>query len=126
MTRNFLILGIALIGLTLALGSNAWAGHGRNNKSHHDHKIGRHCHNGHHGHHYGWSKGKRHPHRKCYRHHRARRHRDHGRRPVVQEKHIYHHYQRKEPRYIEDSGFKFVFALADEVLGIAVAVSGSD
>ena len=124
MTRKLLILGIALIGLTLALGSNAWAGHGRNGKNHHYHKIDRHYHWGHHGHHHGWEKGKRHPHRRCYRHHRAYRHRDHRRRPVVVEKHIYHEYQREAPN--EENGFKFAFSVADEVLGIAVAVSGLD
>ena len=34
MTRKLILIGIVLVGFVLALGSNAWAGHGKIGKHH--------------------------------------------------------------------------------------------
>ena len=130
MTRKLLIIGIALVGLTLALGSNAWAdGHGKggqnrgNDKTYHQtYKIPP-------GNHYGWEKGKGNPHQSHYQQRREYRHQeqDHRRvydhkRPVV-EKHVYHHYSSDE-RY-DDGNFNVAVAIIDQVFSVAVAVSGA-
>lgn len=126
MTRKLIMISIALVGFTLALGSNAWADDGRNGKRHHNDRRYHQGYKSHPGHHYGWIKGKKHPHKPRYRHHQAYRHRDQVRRPVVVEKHVYHSYQSEEPEsVVEEEGFKFAFSMADEVFGISVAVNGT-
>jgi hypothetical protein len=77
MVRRFMIIGISLMGLTLALGSNAWAaghrgdrGHRTDNGYHHNYKAPS-------GHYYGWDKGKRSYHRERVQRQREYRHRDH-------------------------------------------------
>ncbi len=125
MTRKLIRTGIVMVGFALALGSNAWAGHGRHAKRYHYDKGYHHGHKPHHGHPYGWTKGKRHYHKRCYRHHRAYRHRGYHRRPTVIEKHVYHHYA-GEDSVEENESFKFAFSLADEVFGIFVEISDSD
>ena len=123
MTRKLILAGIVLIGFTLALGSNAWADRGRYCKGHKYAKYHHHCHKAHHGHHYGWDKGRKHHPRRCYRHHRARRHRDHVVRRKVVEKHVYHHYPRETA--VAEDGVKFVFSVADALLGVSVEVNSS-
>lgn len=124
MTRKLILVSIVLVGFVLALGSNAWAGHGRHGKQHLYGKGYHQCQKSHHGQHYGWAKGKRHHNKRCYGRHRAYRHRDHHR-PVVVEKHVYHNYQSEEP-VEENDGIKFAFSVADEVFGITVEVSSTD
>ncbi len=146
MTRKLIFTGIALIGFTLALGSNAWADHDRGKRGHRgDHKY-HHKYKDHPGHHYGWHKGKGNPHRYRYkhrgaychrdrdhdwyrdRHHRWQYHRDrtykgrHHRERVV-EKHVYHHHPKRH-RYDDDRS-SFAFMVIDQVLGVAVAVGGT-
>ena len=120
MTRKRLIIGIAMLGISLTLGGNAWAGQDQGDKRHKNEK-------GYHqryktppGHHYGWEKGKKNPHQFRYRPAPAYRHRDHHRRPVV-EKHVHHHY-RSEGRQ-DDNRFNIAVSVIDNVLGVAVAVS---
>ena len=147
MTRKLVLTSIVMVGVLMALGSNAWAGRDR----HHHHGKGYHKHHkAHHGHHHGWKKDQKH-HKRCYRHHRICRYHDdrrghqHGwgkaqryhkrcyrnhrahrhdgyRRPVVVEKHVYHHYESQAPLEAND-GFRFAFSVADEVIGVSVAVS---
>jgi hypothetical protein len=130
MTRKLLIVGIALIGMTLALGSNAWAGPDRRGR---DHKKDQTYHRQDKtpaGHHYGWAKGKgnrhrpacrqpdRRPHRPVYRPHDPH----HGRDRKVVEKHVYHHY-RTEERH--DDHIRIAVSVVDQFLGVAVAFSGT-
>ena len=140
MTRKLLMIGIALVGLTLALGSNAWAEHGRGG-------YDRRGDNGYHqndrtppGHHYGWEKGRGNPHRKGYPHRTEYRHRDQYRHhpPKRVEKHIYHHSPRYDRRIVEkhvyhhyrgDDGcdrdrINVAVSVVDRFFGVAVAVSG--
>jgi hypothetical protein len=120
MTRKRLIIGIALLGISLILGGNAWAGQDQGGKRHKNEKT---YHQGYKtppGHHYGWEKGKKNPHQSRYRPAPAYRHRDHHRRPVV-EKHVHHHY-RSEGRQ-DDNRFNIAVSVIDNVLGVAVAVS---
>ena len=135
MTRKLLIIGITLVGLTMAFGSNAWAENGRGGK---DRRNGKAYHQNYKtppGNHYGWEKGKGNPHKDSnqrrpeYRgrdrdHHRDRYHRDyhHHRRPVV-EKHVYPHYS-SDKRY-DDNNFNVAVSIIDQVFSVAVAVSGS-
>ncbi len=161
MARKLILIGIVLVGFLLALGSNAWADRGRHGKRHHDDKGYRYCHKTHHGHHYGWHKGKWNPHRDRYHHRREYRHRDrhhrwdrdryrgqhyrdrhhrdryykgrHHHKRVVEkhvyhhgpkrhrhvEKHVYHHYPKRHDRS------SIAFTVIDQVLGVAVAVSGT-
>jgi len=128
MTRKLLMIGIALVGFTLALGSNAWAEQGRGGKGHRNDK-------GYHynaktppGHHYGWEKGRGNPHRDGYRHRPEYRHRDrhphrdyHPRKRVV-EKHVYHHYS-SDDRY-DDDRVNVAVSVIDQFFSVAVAVSG--
>ena len=128
MTRKLLMIGIALVGLTLALGGNAWAENGRGGK---DRRNG----NAYHqndktppGHHYGWEKGKGNPHKANAQYRQQYRHRDryqrdyHHHRPIV-EKHVYHHTSSDE-RY-DDDRFNVAVSVIDQVFSVAVVVSGS-
>ena len=120
MTRKRLIIGIALLGISLTFGGNAWAGQGQggkrlmNVKTYHQHyKTPP-------GHHYGWEKDNKNPHQPRYQHYPTSRDRDHYRRPVV-EKHIYHHYRSEDHQ--DESRFNIAVSVIDNVLGFAVAVS---
>ena len=120
MTRKRLILGIAILGISLTFGGNAWAGQGQGGKRHKNDKTYHQSYKTPPGHHYGWEKGKKNPHSSRYRQPPAYRHRDHHRRPVV-EKHVYHHY-RSEGRQ-DDGRFNIAVSVIDNALGFAVAVS---
>ena len=134
MTRKLLMIGIALVGFTLALGSNAWAENGRGGKERRNDRVYQHNDKTPPGHHYGWEKGKGNPHRdndrhrpqyrhqERYHHYRNRQGDDCQHRPVV-EKHVYHHYSSDE-RYDDDS-FNVAVSVIDQVFSVAVAVSGS-
>ena len=136
MTRKLLMIGIALVGLTLALGSNAWAdGHGKGSKTRGNDKVYQQNHKTPPGNHTGWEKGKGNPHQNRYqnrpeyrdydRDDRWSRDRDrdyHHKRPVV-EKHVYHHYSSDE-RY-DDGNFNVAVSIIDQVVSVAVAVSGA-
>ena len=97
MVRRLMIISISLVGLTLALGSNAFAdryrgdrGHRPDNGYHHTYKTPK-------GHHYGWDKGKRYLHRDRYRNHSEYRHRDRDHRWGRDRHHYrdrYHHKKR--------------------------------
>ena len=76
MVRRLMIISISLIGLTLALGSNAWADRGRGDRGHRTDNGYHHNYKHPSGHHYGWDKGKRNPHRDRFQHRREYRHRD--------------------------------------------------
>jgi len=128
MTRKLLMIGIALVGLILALGSNAWAENGRGGKDRRNDKIYHQNDKTPPGNHYGWEKGKGNPHKDNYRYRQEYRPRDryqrdyHHPRPVV-EKHVYHHYSSDE-RY-DDDRFNVAVSVIDQVFSVAVAVSGS-
>lgn len=135
MTRKLLMMGIALVGFTLASGSNAWAEHGRGGKDHRNDKGYYHNAKTPPGHQYGWEKGRGNPHRPEYRH----RQRDYQPRKRVVEKHVYHHPPRHDRRIVEkhvyhhyrgDAGcdrdrFNVAVAVIDQFFGVAVAVSGT-
>ena len=149
MTRKLIMTSTVLVGFVLALSSNAWADRGgRSKRNHDDGKKHHYCHKAHHGHHYGWHKGKGNPHRDRYQHRRGHRHwdRDHrwdrdrhrdkhyrnhhrdryykGRdqHKRVVEKHVYHHYPK---RHRHDDRSSITFTVIDQILGVAVAVSGT-
>jgi hypothetical protein len=135
MTRKLLMIGIALVGFTLAFGSNAWAENGRGGKDRKDGKAYHQTSKTPPGNHYGWEKGKGNPHQDSYQRRPEYRHRDRDdrwdrdrrrdydyKRPVV-EKHVYHHY-RSDERYDDDSGFNVAVSVIDQVFSVAVAVSG--
>lgn len=138
MTRKRLMTGIALVGFVLALGSNAWAEHGRGGKDHRNDKGYHHTPKTPPGHHYGWDRGRGnphsagHPHRPGYRHRDRDHRRDHdGHRhhdrdcPIrkrVVEKHVYHHYRSEDGP--NDDGFNVAVSVIDRVFSVAVAVSG--
>ena len=120
MTRKLLITGIALIGFTLALGNSAWAGQGKGGNRHQEdgqyHQTAKEPS----GHHYGWEKGKKNPHKPRFRDYPVDRHRDDHRRPVI-EKHVYHHYQGEASQ--DDGQFNVAVSLIENAISIAVAVS---
>lgn len=139
MTRKLLMIGITLVGLTMAFGSNAWAENGRSGKDRRNDKAYHQNYKTPSGHHYGWEKGKKNPHKDSYqhrpeyrdrdnrwdinRHYRDRYHRGyHHQRPVV-EKHVYHHYSTNE-RYDDDS-FNVAFSVIDQVFSVALAANGT-
>jgi len=138
MTRKLLMIGIALVGFTLALGSNAWAEHGRGGKDRRNDKTYHRNIKTAPGNHYGWEKGKGNPHKNVNRHRPAYRHRDHrwdrddrnrhrqrDLRPPrrVVEKHVYHHHS-NDGRY-DDSRFNVAVSVIDQVFSVAVAISGT-
>ena len=135
MKRKLLMVGIALIGLTLSLGSNAWADdHGQGGKNRGDDKAYHRNDKTPPGNHYGWENGKGNPHKDRYDHRpdNLRRDRDdhrpasyrrdyHHRVPVV-EKRVYHHYSSAARN---DGGiFNVAVSVIDQVFSVAVAVSG--
>jgi len=144
MLRKFMMIGIALIGFTLALGSNAWADRGRGDRGHRNDKGYHHNYKTPPGHHYGWQKGKGNPHRDRYQHRREYRHRDRDHRwdrdryrghhyrdrhykgrhyhKRVVEKHVYHHYPKHRRHY--DDRFNIAVSVIDDFFGVGVAVSG--
>ena len=140
MTRKLLMIGIALVGFTLAFGSNAWAENGRGGKDRRNDKVYHQNDKTPAGNHYGWQKGKGNPHKDSYQrrpeyrhrdrdhrwdrdHHRDRYRRDyHHQRPVV-EKHVYHHYSSDES--YDDDRFNVAVSVIDQVFSVAVAVSGT-
>ena len=61
MTRKLLMIGITLVGLTMAFGSNAWAENGRSGKDRRNDKAYHQNYKTPSGHHYGWEKGKKEP-----------------------------------------------------------------
>jgi hypothetical protein len=129
MTRKLLKTGIALVGIALALGSNAWAEQGRGGKDHRNDKGYHYNAKSPSGHHYGWEKGRGNPHRDDYRHRPEYRHRDrhphrdyHPRKRVV-EKHVYHHYS-SDDRY-DDDRVNVAVSVIDQFFSVAVAVSGT-
>ena len=128
MKRKLLMIGIALIGFTLALGSNAWAENGRGGKDHRDHTAYHQNDKTPAGNHYGWEKGRGNPHkdsnqRRPEYQHRDRYHRDyHHQRPVV-EKRVYHYYSSDES--YDDDGFNVAVSVIDQVFRVVVAVSGT-
>jgi len=132
MTRKLLMVGIALVGLTLAFGSNSWAGQDKGGKQHKNDKAYHQSQKTPSGNHYGWEKGKGNPHRNSYQPRPEYRDRDyrwdrdrrdyHHQRPVV-EKHVYHHYSSDES-YDGDS-FNVAVSVIDQVLSVAVAVNGT-
>lgn len=146
MTRKLLWIGIALFGITLAFGSNAWADRDRGDKGHRNDRGYHYKHKNPPGHHSGWHKGNGNPHRDRYQHRKAYRDRDrdhrwdrdrhhrwdrdrhyrgrhHPKRHRHVEKHVYHHYPKRH-RHLGDR-FNIAVSVVDEFLGVAVAVSGS-
>jgi len=132
MTRKLVWTGIALFGITLALGSNAWADQDRGGRGHRNDNGYHQKHKNPPGHHFGWHKGKGNPHKDRYHRRPAYRDRDHhdrGRYPRGQhskrvvERHIYHHYTSDDR--CDDDRFNLAISVIDEFLGVAVAVSGS-
>ena len=130
MTRKLVMIGIALIGLTLAFGSNAWAdGHGKGNKPRGNDKVYQQNCKTPPGNHNGWEKGKGNPHqnryeqRQEYLHQEQDHHRNYDHKRPVVEKHVYHHYSSDE-RY-DDGNFNVAVSIIDQVFSVAVAVSGA-
>ena len=130
MKRKLLMIGIALIGFTLALGSNAWAdGHGNGSKNRGNDKAYQQNYKTNPGNHNGWEKGKGNPHqnrceqRREYRHQGQDHHRNNDHKRPVVEKHVYHHYSNDE-RY-DDGNFNVAVSIIDQVFSVAVAVSGA-
>jgi hypothetical protein len=122
MIRKLLIAGIALVGFTLAVGSNAWAGqdkggnrYQKKGEYHQTVKTPP-------GHHNGWEKDRQDPCQPDHRFYPPYPPRHQQSRPVV-EKHV-HHYDYSEDRR-DDDHFSFAVSLIDNVIGIAVAVSGA-
>jgi hypothetical protein len=133
-----MMMGIALVGLTLAFGSNAWADNGRGGKGQKNDKSYHQSYKTPQGHHYGWQKGKGNPHKDRYQHRPEYRHRDrHPQRRVV-EKHVYHHYPRQNHRVVEKhvyhhypkpdrhrvGHFNIAVSVIDRAFGVAVAGGG--
>lgn len=140
MARKLLMIGMALIGFTLALGSNAWAEHGRSGKDRRNDNTYHQNTKTPPGNHYGWEKGRGNPHRDKYPHrpeyrHRDRDHRwdrddryrdrrrDDRRQRQVVEKHVYHHYSKDDRD--DDDRFNVAVSVIDQVFRVAVAVSGT-
>ena len=135
MTRKLLMIGITLVGLTLAFGSNAWAEHGRGGKDHKNGKVYQQTPKTPSGNHYGWEKGKGNPHKDSRQHrpeYRPRdrdhrwdrdRHQDYRHQKPVVEKHVYHHYSSDERN--DDDSFRVAVSVIDQFLSVAVAVSGT-
>jgi hypothetical protein len=122
MKRKLIIAGIVLVGFLLALGSNSWAGEGRD-----DHRRGGESYHQRGwktppGNHYGWEKGRGNPHKHVHRHQPPCHHRYHNRRPVVIEKHVYHHYKGRD-RY-SDGSYNIAASLLNQAFEISVAMSG--
>jgi len=138
MTRKLLMIGIALVGFTLAFGSNAWAGQDKGGKRHKNDKAYHQNQKTPPGNHYGWEKGKGNPHKNSNQRRPEYRDRDHRwdrdrnyrdryrdyrhKRPDV-EKHVYHYYS-SDDRY-DDDRFNVAVSVIDQVFSVAVAVSGS-
>lgn len=122
MTRKLLLTGIALVGFTLALGSNAWAGQDKGGNRHQEKGQYHQAAKTPPGHHCGWEKGKKNPHKPRYRDCPVYPHRDHHRRPVV-EKHVYHHYQSEASQ--NHGQFNVAVSLIENAISIAVAVSNT-
>ncbi len=150
MVRKLTMIGIALIGFTLAMGSNAWADRDRGDRGHRNDKGYHHNYKTPKGHHYGWDKGKGNPHRDRYEHRREYRHRDrydrwgrdhrwdrdrhhrdrdrdhrykgHHHRKRVVEKHVYHHAPKHRRHH--DEHFNIAVSIIDQAFGVAVAVGG--
>ena len=138
MTRKLIMIGIALVGIMLALGSNAWAENGRGDKNRRDGKTYHQTDKTPSGNHYGWEKGIGNPHRDNYQHRPEYRPRDHRwernrhdrdcrrdyyhQKPVV-EKHVYHHYGSDDRS--DDNSFNVAVSVIDQVFSVAVAVSGT-
>ena len=76
MVRRLMIISISLVGLTLALGSNAWADRDRGGREHRNDKGYHHNDKTPKGNHYGWEKGRGNSHREHYKHRREYRHGD--------------------------------------------------
>jgi hypothetical protein len=122
MTRKLFIIGIALIGISLAFGSNAWADRDKGGKGHKSDKGYHQSYKAPQGHHYGWEKGKKNPHKDRYQHRPEYRHRDHHPQKRVVEKHVYHHYPRHYRPYA--SRFNAAFSVIDSAFGAVVVVGG--
>ncbi|MCP3955079.1 MAG: hypothetical protein GY697_23090 [Desulfobacterales bacterium] len=91
MVRKITVIGIALIGITLASGGNAWAERNRGDKGQRNDKGYHQKHKNPPGHHYGWKKGNGNPHRD--RHYKGRHQRKHS-----VKKHVYHHVPKRHHR----------------------------
>ena len=76
MLRKRVVIGIALIGFTLSMASNAWGDRDRGDRGHRRDKGYHHSYKTPQGHHYGWVKGKGNPHRDRYDHRGEYRYRD--------------------------------------------------
>lgn len=107
MVRKITMIGVALIGVTLAFAGNAWADRDRGDGGHRNDRGGNH---------YGWGKGHGNLHQghNRFRGHGlpARHHR---------EKNDYHHHHRPCPLY--GGHFHIGMSVADNVFGFAMAVS---
>ncbi len=122
MKRKLIIVGVVLVGFALALGSRSWAGEGRD-----DHRRGgeRYHQRGWkapHENHYGWEKGRGNPHKCVHRHQPACRHRCHHQRPVVVERHVYHHYEGRDRD--AHGSYNIAASLLNQAFEISVAVKG--
>jgi hypothetical protein len=117
MKRKLLAAGITLVGLTLALGSNAWAGLAGKGRSH-DRTFTQKCQTPP-GHHYGWEKRPK-VHNRSHRQRPAVVHQHHPRRPVVKN-HIHHHYGSDARQ--EERRFNLEVSVLEDILGVAVALS---
>ncbi|MFZ7127159.1 MAG: hypothetical protein ACOWWM_13480 [Desulfobacterales bacterium] len=121
MTRKLIIIGVALVGFVLGMGSNSWADRGRdehrkNDRNHHQVSKAPS------GQHYGWEKGKGNPHRPDYRHRSATYHRDQNHhRPVIVKKPA-RHYQGRDRH--DNGRYSVAAAIMDHAFAISIAVSG--
>lgn len=124
MKRKLFVAGIALIGCVLFLTGTSWAGQGGDGYRSRDggaYRQGRQsppC-NG-----CGWQKGRGKPHKRaCRAHAPGHQWRHHPKRPVVVEKHVYHHYPGRDCGV--DGGYTIAAALMDQVFDIYVEVRGN-
>ena len=120
MVRKLMVIGIALVGLTLALGSNAWAdpgrgkGHGHAKGYHQKHRVSPGPY------HRGYCDRGRHHDRRVVEKHVYHHYPRHDRRVV--EKRVYHHYPRPDRR--PGGHFNIAVSVIDHAFGVAVAAGG--
>jgi hypothetical protein len=143
MVRKITVIGIALIGITLATGGNAWAERNRGDKGQRNDKVYHNKAKTPPGHHYGWEKGTGNPHRD--RHYKGRQQRKRSVKKVVSRpvpkyhhrvvKHVYrpvpkhhrrvvkqvHHYVPERRPSLDD--FNLARALFDPIYGTRVLLN---
>lgn len=137
MVRKITVIGIALIGISLASGGNAWAERNKGDRGQRNDKVYHHKDKNPPGHHYGWEKGKGNPHRnRHYRDHQRKRHYKvrHQRKYVVKKhvkrrspehhrrvvKQVHHHVPERRPS-LDD--FNLARALFDPIYGTRVLLN---